>query len=62
MVDIKWWIWDSKNTLEIEILPFALDDQILQVLPGQRKPKMKKMVLQEFSKTFRPLGTVTGMA
>ena len=39
------------------MLPFALDDQILQVLPGQRKPKMEKAVLKELSRTLRPLDT-----
>lgn len=51
-----------KDHTRIKMLPFALDDQILQVLPGQRKPKMKRVVSQEFSKTLRSLDTLTEMA
>ena len=46
---------------ERETLPSAPDDQILQVLPGQRKPNMKCAVLEETLKTTRPLGGSSGM-
>lgn len=51
-----------KEHTRIEILPFALDDPILLVLPGQRKPKMKRTVLQGFFQNIRPLDTLKEMA
>lgn len=59
--------WQQRETLvtdrckahakDRETLPSAPDDQILQVLPGQRKPNMKHALLEEKSKTTRPLGS-----